>query len=57
VEPGEIKPEEVHLPGIFVDRILKGEVYSRRVWKIASDGDDADITAYLNNFEGRKHFF
>ena len=23
VEPGEIKPEDVHLPGIYVDRIVK----------------------------------
>ena len=51
VEPGQIKPEDVHLPGIFVDRILMGEAYSRRVWKLAAAGDDADMAAYLNQFE------
>lgn len=51
VEPGQIKPEDVHLPGIFVDRILMGEAYSRRVWKLATAGDDADMAAFLNQFE------
>jgi hypothetical protein len=25
VEPGDIRPEDVHLPGIYVDRIVKSE--------------------------------
>ena len=25
VQPGEIRPEDVHLPGIYVDRIVKSE--------------------------------
>jgi 3-oxoacid CoA-transferase subunit A len=33
VEPGEIPPDSVHTPGIFVQRILKGAVYERRVEK------------------------
>jgi len=31
VEPGEIPPDHVHTPGIFVQRIVKGEVYEKRV--------------------------
>jgi 3-oxoacid CoA-transferase subunit A len=33
VEPGEIEPDAVHTPGIFVQHILQGERYERRVEK------------------------
>jgi len=33
VEPGEIEPDAVHTPGIFVRHILHGEHYERRVEK------------------------
>jgi 3-oxoacid CoA-transferase subunit A len=33
VEPGEIEPDAVHTPGIFVRHIIQGAVYSRRVEK------------------------
>ena len=33
VEPGEIQPDAVHTPGIFVQTILQGEHYERRVEK------------------------
>ena len=33
VEPGEIEPDAVHTPGIFVRQILLGEHYERRVEK------------------------
>lgn len=31
VEVGDIKPDDIHLPGIFVDRIIKGEKYEKRI--------------------------
>lgn len=31
VEIGDIKPDDVHLPGIFVDRIIKGQKYEKRI--------------------------
>uniref|UniRef100_A0A6P7GZR2 Succinyl-CoA:3-ketoacid-coenzyme A transferase n=1 Tax=Diabrotica virgifera virgifera TaxID=50390 RepID=A0A6P7GZR2_DIAVI len=34
VELGEIKPDDVHLPGIFVDRIILGEKYEKRIEKV-----------------------
>ncbi|MCX8033273.1 MAG: CoA transferase subunit A [Thermoleophilia bacterium] len=33
VEPGEIDPDQVHTPGIYVDRILKGERYEKWIEK------------------------
>ena len=33
VEPGEIDPDHVVTPGIFVKHILKGEKYERRIEK------------------------
>jgi acyl CoA:acetate/3-ketoacid CoA transferase len=51
VEPGEIKPDDVQLPGIFVDRILKGEVYSKRIFKGATEADDPEMVAFLKKFD------
>ena len=31
VEIGEIKPEEVHLPGLYVNRLFKGEKYAHKI--------------------------
>lgn len=31
VDVGDIQPDEIHLPGIFVDRIIQGEKYEKRV--------------------------
>ena len=33
VDAGELKPEEIHLPGIFVDRVYVGEHFLRRIEK------------------------
>eukprot|EP01038_Epipyxis_sp_PR26KG_P010918 gene10918-14656_t len=34
VEPGELKPDEIHLPGIYVDRIVLGTNYQKRIEKL-----------------------
>ncbi|XP_076179844.1 succinyl-CoA:3-ketoacid CoA transferase isoform X2 [Ptiloglossa arizonensis] len=34
VEIGELDPNHIHLPGIFVDRIIKGPSYEKRIEKI-----------------------
>ncbi len=34
VEPGVLKPDEIHLPGIFVKRIIHGKNYSKRIEKL-----------------------
>jgi len=31
VEPGELDPNEIHTPGIFVHRIFQGENYEKRI--------------------------
>jgi 3-oxoacid CoA-transferase subunit A len=31
VEPGEIDPDQVHTPGIFVHRIFQGKNYEKRI--------------------------
>jgi hypothetical protein len=56
VEPGQIKPEDVHLPGIYVDRILKGEVYLRRIYKGATESDEPEMAAYLKQFDGERRW-
>lgn len=31
VQPGELNPQEIHLPGIYVHRIFQGEKYEKRI--------------------------
>jgi 3-oxoacid CoA-transferase subunit A len=31
VEPGEIDPDDVHTPGVYVKRVLQGEKYEKRI--------------------------
>jgi 3-oxoacid CoA-transferase len=31
VEVGELKPDEIHIPNIFVHRIIKGDNYEKRI--------------------------
>jgi 3-oxoacid CoA-transferase len=31
VEPGELDPDQIHTPGIFVDRIIQGQNYEKRI--------------------------
>ncbi len=33
VEPGQLDPDQVHTPGIFVDAILRGDKYEKRIEK------------------------
>ena len=45
VEPGEIKPEDVHLPGVFVDRVVvvgtEGKKIEKRTTRPRTDGGAA----------------
>ena len=34
VQPGELHPDEIHMAGIFVQRIIKGNNYSKRIEKV-----------------------
>ena len=36
VEPGELEPDSIHLPGIFVQRIIQGKNYSERIEKVTT---------------------
>lgn len=44
VEPGQLKPDEIHLPGIYVDRIVKSPRYDKRIERLtlrkAESGQD-----------------
>mmetsp|Transcript_15904 Transcript_15904/g.16650 ORF Transcript_15904/g.16650 Transcript_15904/m.16650 type:complete len:423 (-) Transcript_15904:482-1750(-) len=39
VEPGQIPPDQIHLPGIYVQRIVKGEKYIDRIYKRGGESE------------------
>jgi len=38
VEPGQLDPDEIHLPGIYVQRIIKGPSYEKRIERLTLAG-------------------
>jgi 3-oxoacid CoA-transferase subunit A len=36
VEPGQLDPDQIHTPGIFVDRILQGANYEKRIERVTT---------------------
>jgi 3-oxoacid CoA-transferase len=40
VEPGQLGPDEIHLPGIFVQRIFQGESYQNPIEKRTTRADE-----------------
>jgi acyl CoA:acetate/3-ketoacid CoA transferase alpha subunit len=36
VEPGQLPPDQVHTPGIFIDAIFQGAQYMKRIEKRTS---------------------
>ncbi|BES99820.1 Hypothetical proteinall ribosomal subunit protein eS21 [Nesidiocoris tenuis] len=45
---GEIDPENVHLPGLFVDRIIQGKDYEKRIEKLIIQKKDGAASAVKN---------
>jgi 3-oxoacid CoA-transferase len=37
VEAGTLKPDEIHVPGVFVTRVFKGEKFEKRIEKLTLD--------------------
>eukprot|EP01033_Poteriospumella_lacustris_P011913 gene11911-8500_t len=38
VEPGVLTPDEIHLPGIYIDRVVKGAKFEKRIEKLTVAG-------------------
>ena len=36
VPEGSLDPDEIHLPGVFVHRIIKGNSYEKRIEKVTT---------------------
>ncbi|MBE05186.1 MAG: succinyl-CoA--3-ketoacid-CoA transferase [Gammaproteobacteria bacterium] len=36
VEPGEFNPDNIHTPGVFVQRIIKGHSYEKRIERVTT---------------------
>jgi 3-oxoacid CoA-transferase len=63
LEEGEIKPDEIHLPGVYVHRIIKGEKYEKRIERVTtsdkqksvSKGQDVNYNIIIIGFNERKN--
>jgi len=46
VEIGELDPNQIHTPSVFVDRIVKGEIYEKPIERmtVREKGADSKIT-------------
>jgi 3-oxoacid CoA-transferase len=38
VAPGQLAPDDIHLPGVYVQRIIKGTKYEKRIEKVTIAG-------------------
>jgi 3-oxoacid CoA-transferase subunit A len=45
VEPGELPSDGIHTPGIYIDRIVQGETYSRRIERLTTRPRPAAVEA------------
>ncbi len=36
VQPGQLDPDQVHTPGIYIDRILAGAVFEKRIERVTT---------------------
>lgn len=45
VPVGAMSPDEIHLPGIYVQRVIKGEKYEKRIEKRTLSAADGSVTA------------
>ena len=36
VAVGDLDPDQIHTPGVYVDRILQGAVYERRIERVTT---------------------
>lgn len=55
VEAGTLSPDEIHLPGVFVNRIIKGDKYEKRIEKrtVAKPVEDNKDTSVTKAVSGR----
>jgi 3-oxoacid CoA-transferase len=43
VEPGVLKPDEIHIPGVYIHRIVKGHKYEKKIERLTlSDNKSSD---------------
>lgn len=48
VEAGVLKPDEIHLPGIYIDRIVLGEKYEKRIEKLTLSNPKSTATGMIS---------
>lgn len=45
VKIGELDPDQIHVPGIYVHRIIKGDAYEKRIEKVKTRIDNGGISS------------
>uniref|UniRef100_A0A8B9W3Z6 Succinyl-CoA:3-ketoacid-coenzyme A transferase n=1 Tax=Bos mutus grunniens TaxID=30521 RepID=A0A8B9W3Z6_BOSMU len=53
VDVGSIAPEDIHVPNIYVDRIIQGEKYEKRIERLTVREEDDEICTSSDNIRTR----
>lgn len=53
VEPGELHPDEIDVSGIYVQRIIQGPAYEKRIERVTITEDDAGAAKKVNPIRER----
>jgi len=54
VEIGELAPDDIHLPGIFVDRVVLGKDYEKRIEKLTLNDGKVESIGSKSTWERRE---
>jgi len=44
VEAGELDPNQIHVPGVYISKVIKGEKYEKRIEKVVHSKEGAETT-------------
>lgn len=53
VDVGSFAPEDIHVPNIYVDRIIQGEKYEKRIERLTVQKEDDEICTSSDNIRTR----
>ena len=44
VEAGELDPNQIHVPGVYISKVIKGKTYEKRIEKVVHSKEGTETT-------------